>query len=271
MIGTATAVAAALAAAGMSCRWNWWRPKVKGLAALMYHKVGDYPPGSQLKKLWVTARDFRRQMLWLKENGWTTMTFRGLRDAEEGRAPMPEKPCLVTFDDGYANNYEIAFPILSELGLKGNIFLVFDTIGRHNAWHDPASEPWLDMLTWDRVFEMQKSGVIEFGSHTVSHRNLAEISLEDVAWEVRESKKRLEDKLGLEMVGFAYPYGAGAFVPEVRAAARAAGYRYDFSVKQGLNPLPWDPESGPLRRLLIRGDDNMFDFNLNMTRGRARF
>ncbi|MBI5883061.1 MAG: polysaccharide deacetylase family protein [Elusimicrobia bacterium] len=271
MIGTATAAAAALAAAAASARWNWWRPKVRGLASLMYHKIGDFPPGSRLKKLWVTVEDFRRQMVWLKEHGYTTLTFTELREAEEGTSPMPARPALVTFDDGYSNNYELAFPVLSELGMKGNIFLVCDTIGRHNAWHDPASESWLRMVTWAQVEEMQGSGVIEFGSHTVTHRNLSEISLEDAAWEVRESKKRLEDRLGRPMVGFAYPYGAGAFVPEVRARAREAGYRYDFSIKQGITPLPWRPDAGPLKRLLIRGDDNMLDFHLNMTRGRARF
>ena len=56
--------------------------------------------------------------------------------------------------------------------------------------------------------------------------------------------------------GFAYPYGAGAYVGEVRQAAREAGYRYDFGIKQGISPFPWDPKSGPLKRLIIRGDDS---------------
>ncbi|MBI4678482.1 MAG: polysaccharide deacetylase family protein [Elusimicrobia bacterium] len=267
---TASAAAAAAAVLAVSARWNWWRPKVGGLASLMYHKVGDHPPGSKIEKLWVTAKDFRRQMEWLKSRGYATLTFTELKNAEDGKSPMPARPALVTFDDGYANNYELAFPILAEMGMKGNIFLVWDTVGRHNAWHDPAGEPWLRMLTWGQVGEMQRSGVIEFGSHTVTHRNLAEISLEDVAWEARESKKRLEEKLGRGVLGFAYPYGAGAFVPEVRRCAREAGYRYDFSIKQGITPIPWDPASGPMMRLLIRGDDTMVDFHLNMTRGRAR-
>ena len=55
------------------------------------------------------------------------------------------------------------------------------------------------------------------------------------------------------------------------ALAREAGYRYDFSVKQGISPWPWDPESGPLQRLLVRGDDYLLDFHLNLTRGKARF
>lgn len=260
------------AAAGASARWNWWRPVVTGgIPTLMYHKIGDYPPGSRLKKLWVTAADFRRQLAYLKENDYATITPSDWRDAEKGIKPLPEKPVLITFDDGYMNNHDLAYPILSEFGMKGCVFLVYETLEGHNAWHDPASEPWLKMLTWAQIREMQDSGVIEFGSHTMRHRNLAQLPLDEVRWELNESKKRLEDKLGREMVAFAYPYGAGAYKPEVRAAARQAGYRFDFSIKQGISKLPWDREKEAVRRLLIRGDESMYDFHLNLTRGKARF
>ena len=86
-----------------------------------------------------------------------------------------------------------------------------------------------------------------------------------------QSKNRLEEKLGRELVGFAYPYGAGAYKPDVRQAVLDAGYRFDFSVRQGISALPWDREEEALRRLLVRGDDTLFDFHLNMTRGKARF
>ncbi|OGR91457.1 MAG: hypothetical protein A2V88_06625 [Elusimicrobia bacterium RBG_16_66_12] len=260
------------AAAAASARWNWWRPVVSGgMPTLMYHKIGDAPPGSRLKKLWVAADDFRRQLDYLKEHGYTAVTPSDWRDAEKGLGPLPEKPVLITFDDGYMNNYEIAYPLLREAGMKGCVFLVYETLDKHNAWHDPASEPWLKMLTRAQVREMQDSGVIEFGSHTMRHRNLAAIPLDETRWELAESKKRLEDELGREMVAFAYPYGAGAYEPEVRAAVREAGYRFDFSIRQGISKLPWVPEDEAVRRLLIRGDDTLYDFHLNMTRGKARF
>lgn len=268
----AEALALGAVAAGASARWNWWRPTVTGgMPTLMYHKVGDPPPGSQLKKLWVSAADFRRQLVYLRDHGYTAIDFKDWADAEKGVKPLPSKPVLITFDDGYMNNYELAYPILREFGMKGCIFLVYETMEKHNGWHNPASEAWLKMLTWAQIKEMQDSGVIEFGSHTMRHRNLDAIPLEDAKWELEESKKRLEDKLGREMTGFAYPYGAGAYNPKVRALARAAGYRFDFSVKQGISALPWDREKEAIRRLLIRGDDNMYDFHLNLTRGRARF
>jgi peptidoglycan/xylan/chitin deacetylase (PgdA/CDA1 family) len=255
-----------------SCRWNWWRLPVKnGLPILTYHKVGNYPPGSRLKPLWVTEKQFRDQMTYLKAHGYTTLTMTELRDIDDGKKQMPAKPVLVTFDDGYENNYTLAYPILKELGMKGNIFLVHDTLEGMNAWHNPATEPNIPMMSWAQAKEMQDSGVIEFGSHTLTHRNLTSIPLEDARRELDESKAKLEAKLGREMVGFAYPYGAGAFHADVRKAARDAGYRYDFAFRRGLTPWPWKPEHGPILRIYVRGDDNAFDFYLNLTRGRARF
>ncbi|MBI5244819.1 MAG: polysaccharide deacetylase family protein [Elusimicrobia bacterium] len=271
MTGLAWPLSCAAVAAAVCARWNWWRPLAQGLPVLMYHKVGEPPPGSKLKKLSVGAEEFRWQMDYLLRHGYTPLLFSEMHEILEGRSPAPAKPALVTFDDGYANNAEIAFPILREIGVKANIFLVHDTLGKHNVWHDPETEAWIRMMTLDQVRELQASGLIGFGSHTMTHRSLAQIPLEEARWEMCESKKRLEEKLGHEVMFFAYPYGAGACVPEVREAARAAGYRYDFAIRQGMAPWPWKPDLGPIPRLFIRRDDNRFDFHLNMTRGKARF
>lgn len=263
---------AGAAAAGASARWNWWRPVVTGgLPALMYHKIGEPPPGSTLDKLWVSPEKFRAQLGWLKDHGYESVTFADWRDAEKGVKALPEKPVLITFDDGYRNNYDLAYPLLREFGMKGCVFLVYETMDKHNAWHDPATEPWLKMLTWAQIKEMQDSGTFEFGSHTMRHRCLTEIPLEDARWELTESKRRLEDKLGKEVLGFAYPYGAGAYDAAVRREALAAGYRFDFGIKQGITLLPWKRDDEAVRRLLIRGEESLYDFELNMTRGKGRF
>lgn len=272
MIAELTALGAAAAAAGASARWNWWRPVVSGgIPALMYHQIGVPPEGPALRKLWVSPGKFRAQLAYLRENGYETITFADWRDAEKGVKPLPEKPVLITFDDGYANNHELAYPLLREAGMKGGIFLVYETLEKHDAWKDPAREPWQKMLSWAQIKEMRDSGVMDFGSHTMRHRCLTEIPLEDARWEIAESKRRLEDALGREVCAFAYPYGAGAYAPEVRRAVREAGYRFDFGVKQGISALPWEPEKGPLRRILVRGDESLYDFHLNVTRGKARF
>lgn len=257
--------------AGLSARWNWWRPKAAGVPVLMYHKIGTPPKKSKLKKLWVSADAFRKQLAYLRSHKYTPILFSEIKKFEANPATLPAKPILITFDDGYANNFEEAFPILKDFGMKGNIFLVFETIGKDNIWHEPEAEPRIPMLNKGQILEMQESGLVEFGSHTMRHRNLDRAELHDVVWEATESKKRLEELLGREVTAFAYPYGSGAYHPRVRQAAREAGYLHDFGIKQGITPFPWDDAAGPIRRLFIRGDDLMLDFHLNVTRGKARF
>ncbi len=257
------------AVAAFSARWAWWRPSKPGLPVLCYHKVGIPPAGSRLKDLWVSPENFRRQMLYLKEKGYATLLFSELLAIRRGKAPMPEKAAVVTFDDGYENNYVHAWKIMAETGTKGNIFVVFDTIGKANLWHDPASEPWINMADLAMLKEMQESGVVEYGSHAMSHPKLPKLPLEDADWQMRESKKRLEEALGRDLCAFAYPYGAGAYVPEVRALALKY-YEFDFSFTQGKTAWPWDRDAGPIDRLFIKGSDTMLDFALQLSRGASR-
>ena len=127
-----------LAAAGLSARWNWWRPAADGLPVLMYHKIGRPPRGSRLAKLWVSPDRFRWQLRYLERHGYTAVTFSDLVADLRGSRTLPDKPVLITFDDGYQDNYHSAYPILRELDMKANVFLVFEGVDRHNRWHDPA-------------------------------------------------------------------------------------------------------------------------------------
>ncbi len=264
------ASAAFLGAALVSARWAWWRRTTPGLRVLVYHKIGTPPAGSKLKDLWVTPEKFRSQVAWLNAHGYVTVLFSDLLKAHRGEKPLPEKAVLITFDDGYENNYSHAYKILRELGAKGNIFVVYNTIGKVNLWHNPKTEPWVNMADLAMLREMRESGVIEFGSHTMNHPNLEKLTLEDAAWELTESKKQLEAALGAEMSAFAYPYGAGAYSPAVRASALKAGYVLDFSFKQGKTPWPWNPDSGPIDRLFIKRGEGNLDLRLHLERGASR-
>ena len=270
MMNEIISAAAFLGAALGSARWTWWRGAIPGLPVLVYHKIGLPPAGSKLKDLWVTPEKFRAQITWLLAHGYATVLFSDLIKAHKGEKPLPEKAVLITFDDGYENNYAHAYKTLHELGAKGNIFVVYNTIGKANLWHNPKTEPWINMADLTMLREMQESGVIEFGSHTMNHPNLEKLPLEDAAGELAESKKQLETALGAEMSAFAYPYGAGAYSPAVRALALKAGYILDFSFKQGKTPWPWNRDSGPIDRLFIKRDDNNLDLLLHLTRGASR-
>jgi len=259
-----------LAVLALSARWTWWRAASPGLKVLCYHKVGTPPPGSKLKELWVSEEKFRAQIKYLLDNGYETLFFSDLKKLRGSGAPLPEKAVLITFDDGYENNYLHAWPVLKELGAKANIFVVFGTIGKVNLWHNPASEPWVNMATLEQLKEMQAGGVIEYGSHTMNHPHLSALKLEDAAWEMAESKRQLEAAFGREICAFAYPYGDGAYAPAIREKALEAGYLFDFSFRQGKTPWPRDRESTTIDRLFIRGGDNNWDLALQLTRGSSR-
>lgn len=260
--------AGGLAVLGVSARWNWWRFPAKGLPVLMYHKVGDPPEGSRLKKLWVSVEAFRWQMDYLKRHGYAALTLR--RAAElvaEGR-PVAPNSVVLTFDDGYRNNLENALPVLREYGFPATIYIVVNAVGRDNFWHDPVNEIRLPMLSWDNIAALQEAGW-DIGSHTLTHRRLTRLSRDEAKNEIVESRRILGEKLGLAPVSFAHPYGDGADDLDLRRVVEEAGYRTASSVHRGKADVAASPYC--LKRIFVRGDDTRWDFHLNLTRGRSRF
>jgi peptidoglycan/xylan/chitin deacetylase (PgdA/CDA1 family) len=256
-----------LAALGASARWNWWRSRAEGLPVLMYHKVGVPPRGSKLKKLWVSVPDFRRQMAYLLDHAYHPITLAEAAHLLDAGKSLPARAVVITFDDGYLNNLENALPLLKEFGFRAVLFVVTEAMGRDNFWHDPASETRIPMLSWAQAKELQDAGW-EIGSHTLSHPRLSKLSADDVRKELVESRDEIERRLGKRPVTFANPYGNAADDPSVQKAIQDAGYRWAVSVHQGKADLSGNPYC--LKRIFVRGDDSLFDFHLNMTRGRAR-
>jgi peptidoglycan/xylan/chitin deacetylase (PgdA/CDA1 family) len=262
---------AVLAGAGFSARWNWWRPVLEGIPILMYHKIGDPPPGSQLKKLWVSKDKFREQMNFLKTEGYHPIVFKDLYQHWDSKTDLPSKPILITFDDGYANNFTEGFPILKEFGFPATIFVVVQTVGWDNRWHDPKSEVRINMISWAQIKELRASGW-EIGSHTMNHYNLQKIDLKEAVNEIEKSRQILTEFLGEVPDTFAYPYGSGEDNETLREKVKAAGYRLAVGVHAG----KWTEEKiikSPfnLPRVFVRGDEFMFDFRLQVSRGRSRF
>ncbi|MBI3291373.1 MAG: polysaccharide deacetylase family protein [Elusimicrobia bacterium] len=163
--------------------------------------------------------------------------------------------------------YEMAFPLLKEFGARAAVFLVAQGVDRDNFWRDAHAEPSVRMLTGSQIREMQQEG-IAFGCHGMTHRNLLRCNDAELRYEVADSKRRLEDRLGRSVDTFAYPFGAGAFDPRIRGAVVQAGYRLAFAIRQGKAHPSQDPFA--LHRVLIRGDDTRLDFALNVHRGKAR-
>ncbi len=169
---------------------------------LTYHSIDD--SGSVIS----TSRFiFERQMRELHDRGYRVLPLRTVADALRTRQALPDKVVALTFDDGFQNFRTTAFPILEKYGFPSTVFLVSGYAGKTNDWDDnPPNIPRQEMLSWQEVEELSRSGV-EFGAHTVSHRDLTAITHADAKREMADSKAEIEARIGREVTQFAYPYG----------------------------------------------------------------
>ena len=188
---------------------------------LLYHHITDEPFSNGNEISLISPYDFRLHMTAIKVN-FTPISLRQYYDyvtCTDGSVTLPDDPIIVTFDDGYLSNYEIAYPILKELEIPATIFVVTDTMGA------VAGEGQVNYshFTWEQAKEMEDSGLIEIQSHTASHAALGEVSETDLVTELRKSKYEIEKNLGRECDMIAFPYGS--YTEAVVAASHAAGYK----------------------------------------------
>jgi peptidoglycan/xylan/chitin deacetylase (PgdA/CDA1 family) len=231
----------------------------------MYHRITGEKPQSKLKKLLVTPDRFARQMRYLHTHGYSTVTIDEFLSILKDGWDTSFKPAIITFDDGYKDNYTFAFPILKKYGFKGIIFLVTKYIGDSNLWDKAKGEPITPLLSWSEILEMKEYG-IEFGSHGYTHSNLTEISEMEQAFELEESKKVLEKGLNQEIKAFSYPFGF--FNESILGITGRSGYSVAFTTKPGKNNKGADLFR--LKRIIIKRNDNMLDFILKLKKGKSR-
>jgi len=190
---------------------------------LAYHRVNDFHQNT----LTVNTGLFRKQMGYLKKKGYQSISLGELPNFHLNRSfNLPAKPIVITFDDGFQDNYLYAFPILKEYGYKATFFLILDLIGTDIIFEkDKMEKPNLSediMLSWNEVRKMHEEGM-EFGSHTCSHVNLLQISPTQAEQEILEAYLRFEQKVSYPPLFFCYPYGA--FDPGIKALVEKAGFR----------------------------------------------
>jgi peptidoglycan/xylan/chitin deacetylase (PgdA/CDA1 family) len=123
-----------------------------------------------------------------------------------GDEKPPDKTVVITFDDGFRNNYTQAFPILKMYGFTATVFLTIDHINGVCTWDKHESIPEIPLLSWDEIREMSTYG-IDFGSHGCTHRYMTRLSREEMEMELQESKSTIEVKLGKPADFFCHPYG----------------------------------------------------------------
>ncbi|MCL4549078.1 MAG: polysaccharide deacetylase family protein [Bacteroidetes bacterium] len=212
----------------------------KEIPIIYYHRVIKDLSHAGKHGIYITAEMFDEHLHYLKAKGFQTVSFaEALQIKRENRKG---KFVIITFDDGYEDNYLYAYPILKEYSYSAIIFLVAGL--QTNSWD--KEEPQVRMLGTSQIKEMHKNG-IEFGSHTLSHCDLTKVSLHEAEGELRESKKMLEDKLGFEIKSIAYPYGNCN--DEIKKLSEAAGYELSFATDKA--PIGLHEDRHQIRRIAI--------------------
>ncbi|WP_157271033.1 polysaccharide deacetylase family protein [Azohydromonas aeria] len=200
------------------------------VSVLMYHQVGRFPKRPEAHRAsYCDVGRFAAQMALLKWGGYHVLSLEQLHRGLFGGAGLPPRSVVLTFDDGYENFREFAWPVLRRHGFPAAVFLVTRHIGGGSDWVLPAtrSAPLMDAAA---VRELDAQGVT-FGSHTLSHPRLAQLDAPAMRREIFDSKAALEDMLGHAVPDFCYPYGN--YDARARDLVAEAGYRTGLTCIRG--------------------------------------
>lgn len=223
----------------------FWGNFTAGVPVLSYHMVEDNVDNP----LALGVKEFEEQMEYLSRRGYHAITPDQLTNYLQTGIPLPEKPVLITFDDGYQNNFKIAYPIMKKYGLTATIFLISDRIGTDN-WY----------MNWDQVREMRRAGFV-FGSHTLSHELLSRIPEEEIKQQLIKSREGIEWRLDVPARYLAYP--GGDYNSRIEELARQSGYRAAFTVKFG-RVIPGDDMFALKRIPLFQSRVSFLDFYVRL-------
>lgn len=196
---------------------------------LMYHHIREFTEKMTpiARGLTVTPESLEKQLSYFKNEKYTSLTLDQLLQYISSGQASPKKSIIFTFDDGYRDFYQNAFPLFKKYNFHATIFLIANDL----------EAP--DYLTWDQIHEMDTSGLIEFGSHTLTHPELSKESVTDQKKQITESKELLEKKLHKKITFFCYPYGkyTKVTIALVKDAGYAGALTTHFGISHGLSNM----------------------------------
>jgi peptidoglycan/xylan/chitin deacetylase (PgdA/CDA1 family) len=252
-----------------SRRYAWWKKAVdyQQPRILMYHMIREPISGAKFNSLRVSPAMFEKQIRHLHDNDWHFFT---LSELITSKHKLPEKSIAITFDDGYEDNLTNALPILKKYQAKATIYLVVDRHNREwsskrkkkNKSDELMQEP---KLQDGQVRELIESGLIEIGSHTLTHDNLPILPFDKKQREIVESRQQLQSQFNIDCESFCYPFGL--YDETDLQLVKQAGYSSATTVEKGTNDLvSADPYQ--LKRITISGKDNFLAFKLKLKTGK---
>lgn len=218
---------------------------------LAYHQVHSTSRDSLSSPYAVSCAQFEQQMAFLYKEGYCSISLNELIAMRQQITIPIRKYFVLTFDDGYRDNYLKAFPVLQEFGFHATVFLVSDWFLRGNSGGNILAS----LLQIGDITEMWENG-FTFGAHSCSHRSLTALAPGEAELEIRGSKEALEDELKQPIEFFSYPYGHSD--PVVRSIVKASGFKAACATENGSNSLL------NLRRIVILADDTLLDFKFKI-------
>ncbi|MGP4045693.1 polysaccharide deacetylase family protein [Streptomyces sp. 2A115] len=225
---------------------------------LMYHSVAT-APNDATRALSVAPEAFTEQMTLLSDLGFTPVSTAELARCWRSSGPLPRRPMLITFDDGYEGVHRHALPVLTKHGFPATLFV---STGWLRGAYDTGGA--LDeMLDWDQVRELADADV-EIGGHSHTHPQLDQLADDALSFELLRCREVIADELGTRPVSFAYPYGYSS--RRVRRAVREAGFGQSLAVGNGLARRRQGPYA--LQRVTVRRATGIEEFE-RLVEGRA--
>ncbi len=204
------------------------------LPILNYHHVGVQAEPAGHRRLWVSTQRFSEHLEFLAREGYRSLTLRECLPFLREEAFLSGRAVVLSFDDGYSDFMDHAYPILQRYGFSATVAVVTGAVGTSSRW-DPGWES--PIMKWDDIVELNRRG-IEIASHTVSHPRLSHLSRESMQHELGRSREMLEEKLGAPATSLVYPYGDSN--SEVEETARGTGYHLACSSFRGNSHRPSD-------------------------------
>jgi peptidoglycan/xylan/chitin deacetylase (PgdA/CDA1 family) len=210
------------------------------LPVLMYHRLAELDAdATELQRTWTVKPDaFAEQMRYLDQEGFHSIAPSDLYAYWQDQAPLPPKPIMITMDDGYADLYTVAMPVFLETGLRPVLF-IFPKVLDYGMY-----------IGWQQLEELVDIGCT-IGSHSYNHENLRDLDQEGLRYEVVDSKLALEERLGIRIDSFCYPYGS--YDQRTLDLLAEEGYTTGFT----LNPTYYQRADSPLLLGRLRVDYGM--------------
>jgi peptidoglycan/xylan/chitin deacetylase (PgdA/CDA1 family) len=239
-------------------------PTPKGIRVLMYHKIST----NKTDFLTVSVTQFESHIKHLQSLGYQFITTQDLLNFYLKKQALPSKPLLLSFDDGYLNNLELAYPILKKYKAKATIFIPSNYVGATNKWDNGN-----DLIMNVEQLKNLDPSVFELGLHSHTHINFKNISLESLENEIRENIAFFSDNNIPYTPVLAYPYGGrprGDAYYKMIHIFEKFGIQAAFRIGNKVNPFNIK-DLYELKRIDIRGTDGFDEFKKKVEKGRVKF